>query len=59
MLAITRLELQDIRRALTSALSQDLPGYKKENISEGLRVISAILRKDIEVFPKEQINGKT
>lgn len=58
MLAITRLELGDIRRALTSALTPDLEPYKKQNISEGLKVINAILNKNIEVEPVRKTDEK-
>lgn len=51
LLAITKFELIDIRKALLAATSR-LEGHQ-EKVSTGLRVISAILDKNIEVVPTE------
>ena len=49
LLAITKFELQDIRKALLSANKRE-EGYQQK-LSDGLRVINAILDKKVEVVP--------
>lgn len=49
MLAITKYELISIRKALLSATNREEGA--RENVSDGLRVINAVLSKNIEVVP--------
>ena len=49
LLAITKFELTDIRKAILSASKRE-EGYQSR-LSDGLRVINAILSKSIEVIP--------
>lgn len=51
LLAITKFELVDIRKAILSASKRE-EGHQQK-ISDGLRVINAILAKSIEVVPVE------
>lgn len=57
LLAITKFELQDIRKALLASSSR-AEGYQ-EKVSTGLRVINAIISKGIEVVPATQEDIET
>ena len=52
LLAITKFELTDIRKALLASSKRE-EGYQQK-LSDGLRVINAILDKSIEVVPAHQ-----
>ena len=49
LLAITKFELTDIRKAILAASKRE-EGYQSR-LSDGLRVINAILSKGVEVVP--------
>ena len=53
LLAITKFELLDIRKALLASSKRE-EGYQSR-LSEGLRVINAILDKKIEVVPANPV----
>ena len=57
LLAITKFELQDIRKAILSASKRE-EGYQGR-LSDGLRVINAILSKKIEVIPVSSLDVLT
>ena len=56
LLAITKFELQDIRKAILSASKRE-EGYQSR-LSDGLRVINAILSKGVEVMPVNGVDMK-
>lgn len=52
LFAITKFELRDIRQAILAASRRE-EGYQTK-LSDGLRVINAILDKSIEVVPASE-----
>jgi len=52
LLAVTRAELIDIRKAFLAQISRE--EGSKEKVSDALRIINAILDKNIEVIPMLQ-----